>query len=156
MPMILSLYQAVVTTGQALFKEINKMYTMKQTCEKTNLSYETLKFYCNQGLVPNVKRDSNNRRIFDERDVAWIQSLNCLKNCGMSISEMREYIALCLAGESTIPERKIILDTKRQTLVSQLQQIQECINYIDWKQGFYDDVLSRKTKYYSNLINTDK
>lgn len=154
--MILSLYQAVVTTGQALFKEINKMYTMKQTCEKTNLSYETLKFYCNQGLVPNVKRDSNNRRIFDERDVAWIQSLNCLKNCGMSISEMREYIALCLAGESTIPERKIILDTKRQTLVSQLQQIQECINYIDWKQGFYDDVLSRKTKYYSNLINTDK
>lgn len=156
MPMILSLYQAVVTTGQALFKEINKMYTMKQTCEKTNLSYETLKFYCNQGLVPNVKRDSNNRRIFDERDVAWIQSLNCLKNCGMSISEMREYIALCLAGESTIPERKIILDTKRQTLVSQLQQIQECINYIDWKQGFYDDVLSGKTKYYSNLINTDK
>ena len=58
------------------------MYTMKQTCEKTNLSYETLKFYCNQGLVPNVKRDSNNRRIFDDRDIAWIQSLNCLKNCG--------------------------------------------------------------------------
>ena len=29
------------------------------------------------------------------------------------------------------------------------------IDYIDWKQGFYDDVLSGKTKYYSNLINTD-
>lgn len=132
------------------------MYSMKQTCEKTNLSYETLKFYCNQGLVPNVKRDSNNRRIFDDRDVAWIQSLNCLKNCGMSISEMREYIALCLAGESTIPERKIILDIKRQSLVEQLKQVQDCIDYIDWKQSFYDDVLSGKTKYYSNLINTDK
>lgn len=154
--MILLLYQAVVTTGQALFKEIFKMYSMKQTCEKTNLSYETLKFYCNQGLVPNVKRDSNNRRIFDDRDVAWIQSLNCLKNCGMSISEMREYIALCLAGESTIPERKIILDIKRQSLVEQLKQVQDCIDYIDWKQSFYDDVLSGKTKYYSNLINTDK
>ena len=44
------------------------MYTMKQACEKTGLSYETLKFYCNQGLVPNVKRDSQNRRIFDDRD----------------------------------------------------------------------------------------
>ena len=132
------------------------MYSMKQTCEKTNLSYETLKFYCNQGLVPNVKRDSNNRRIFDDRDVAWIQSLNCLKNCGMSISEMKEYIALCLAGESTIPERKIILDIKRQALVEQLKQVQDCIDYIDWKQSFYDDVLSGKTKYYSNLINTDK
>ena len=29
------------------------MYTMKQACEKTGLSYETLKFYCNQGLVRN-------------------------------------------------------------------------------------------------------
>ena len=131
------------------------MYTMKQTCEKTNLSYETLKFYCNQGLVPNVKRDSNNRRIFDDRDVAWIQNLNCLKNCGMSISEMKEYIALCLEGESTIPERKIILDVKRQALVAQLKQVQDCIDYIDWKQGFYDDVLSGKTAYYSNLINTE-
>lgn len=132
------------------------MYTMKQTCEKTNLSYETLKFYCNQGLVPNVKRDSNNRRIFDDRDVAWIQSLNCLKNCGMSISEMKEYIALCLGGETTIPERKVILAIKRQTLVAQLQQVQDCIDYIDWKQGFYDDVLSGKTAYYSNLINTEE
>ena len=74
----------------------------------------------------------------------------------MSISEMKEYIALCLAGESTIPERKIILDIKRQALVEHLKQVQDCIDYIDWKQSFYDDVLSRKTKYYSNLINTDK
>lgn len=132
------------------------MYTMKQTCEKTNLPYETLKFYCNQGLVPNVKRDANNHRIFDDRDVAWIQSLSCLKNCGMSISEMKEYIELCLAGETTIPERKLILDAKRKTLVSKLQQVQDCIDYIDWKQGFYDDVLSGKTKYYSNLINTEE
>ena len=132
------------------------MYTMKQTCEKTNLTYETLKFYCNHGLVPNVKRDPHYHRIFDDRDIAWIQSLNCLKSCGMSISEMKEYIALCLAGESTIPERKIILAVKRQTLVTQLQQVQDCIDYIDWKQGFYDDVLSGKTKYYSNLINTEE
>ena len=52
------------------------MYTMKQACELTKLSYETLKFYCNEGLVPNVKRDKNNHRIFDDRDIAWINSLN--------------------------------------------------------------------------------
>lgn len=52
------------------------MFTMKEACEQTHLSYETLKFYCNQGLVPNVKRDKNNHRILDERDIAWINSLN--------------------------------------------------------------------------------
>lgn len=127
------------------------IFTMKQACEQTQLSYETLKFYCNQGLVPNVKRDKNNRRIFNEQDIAWIKSLNCLKNCGMSLSEMKEYIKLCIAGESTIPERKAILSCKRTALLEQMKQIQESIDYIDWKQNFYDDVLSGKTNYYSNL-----
>lgn len=128
------------------------MYTMKQACEKTGLSYETLKFYCNQGLVPNVKRDKQNRRIFDDRDIAWINSLNCLKNCNMGIGEMKEYIALCLVGEESIPERKIILEAKQKALQEEKKRIEEAIAYIDWKQGFYDDVLSGKTKYFSSLL----
>lgn len=131
------------------------MYTMKEACSKTGMKYETLKFYCNEGLVPNVKRDKNNRRIFDDRDIAWIESLSCLKNCGMSIAEMKEYIALCLLGESSIPQRKIILEKKQAALYEQLQSIQDAIDYIDWKQSFYDDVLSGKIKYISNLINVD-
>ena len=83
------------------------LYTMIQVCKETNMTYQALKFYCNEGLVPNVKRDRNNRRVFDERDVAWIGSLICLKKCGMSIQEMKEYLALCLQGEATIPQRKI-------------------------------------------------
>lgn len=132
------------------------MYTMKDACKQTGLSYETLKFYCNQGLVPNVKRDSRNRRIFNDKDIAWINSLNCLKNCNMSISEMKRYLDLCLLGESTIPERKIILENKKKELELERKRIQDSIDYIDWKQGFYDDVLSGKTPYFSNLIPTDE
>ena len=126
------------------------MYSMQETYKKVGMTYQTLKFYCNQGLVPNVKRDKNNYRIFDDHDIEWIKSLACLKKCGMSIEEMKEYLDLCLKGESTIPERKKILDIKRSKLVEQLNQVQSSIDYIDWKQGFYDDVLSGKTKYYSN------
>ena len=128
------------------------MYTMKQACEKTGLSYETLKFYCNQGLVPNVKRDKQNRRVFDDRDIAWINSLSCLKNCNMGIGEMKEYLALCLEGEASIPERKVILEVKQKALLEEKKRIEEAIAYIDWKQSFYDDVLSGKIKYFSNLI----
>ena len=132
------------------------MNTMKEACKQTGLPYETLKFYCNQGLVPNVKRDKNNRRIFSDKDIAWIQSLNCLKNCGMTISEMKEYVKLCLAGEASIPERKEILKVKQDALREQMKLLQESIDYIDWKQGFYDDVLSGKIPYVSNLINTEE
>lgn len=40
--------------------------------------------------MPNVKRDKNNRRVFDEHDIAWIRDLVCLKKCGMSIQEMKD------------------------------------------------------------------
>lgn len=127
-------------------------YSMKQACEKTGLTYDTLKFYCNEGLVPNVKRDKNNYRIFNDKDIDWINSLSCLKNCGMSILEMKEYLDLCLQGEKSIPERKEILEVKLRELDNKIKEIQESINYIHWKQNFYDDVLSGKTKYYSNLL----
>ena len=68
---------------------------------------------------------------------------------------MKEYIRLCLAGKDTIPERKGILEIKRKALVERLEEIQKCIDYIDRKQGFYDDVLSGKTEYYSNLIKVE-
>ena len=132
------------------------MYTMKQACEQTGLSYETLKFYCNQGLVPNVKRDSQNRRVFSDKDIAWINSLSCLKNCNMGIAEMKEYLQLCLQGQGTIPERKVILERKRRELELERQRIQDSIAYIDWKQGFYDDILSGKQEYFSNLSLSDR
>lgn len=127
------------------------MYTMKQTCLEVNMPYETLKFYCNEGLVPNVKRDKNNRRIFDDHDVAWIKSLVCLKNCNMSIDEMHTYLDMCLSGKDTIPERKVMLAGKRQELEEKIRILQEAVAYIDWKQNFYDDILSGKTEYFSNL-----
>ncbi|WP_367566211.1 MerR family transcriptional regulator [Lacrimispora sp.] len=131
------------------------MYTMKQVCEQTGMPYETLKYYCNEGLIPNVKRSSNNYRMFDDHDVKWISSLSCLKNCGMGIAEMKAYLALCIEGEPSIPQRKIMLEKRRKDLELKMQELQAAIDYINWKQNFYDDVLSGKTKYYSNLINVD-
>ena len=128
------------------------MYSMKEACTLTNMTYENLKFYCNEGLVPNVKRDRRNYRVFDEHDIRWIQSLNCLKSCGMSIAEMKQYLALCMEGEGTIPERKVILAEKKETLLKSITELQKAVAYIDWKQRFYDDVLSGKTAYYSNLV----
>ena len=122
--------EKVVNTG--------RLYPMKEACEQTGLAYETLKFYCNIGLVPGVKRDARNRRVFNDKDISWIKSLTCLKNCDMSIEEMKEYLALCLKGQSTIPERKEML-----------------MEYIDLKQDFYDEVLSGKIEYFSNLVGEE-
>lgn len=132
------------------------MYTMMQVCRELDITYQTLKYYCNEGLVPGVKRDSNNRRIFDEKDVKWIKDLTCLKKCGMSILEMKEYLNLCLQGESTIIPRKKMLTKKQEELRTSIQELEDSVTYIDWKQNFYDEVLSGKRPYVSNLIRTEE
>lgn len=132
------------------------MYTMMQVCRELNMTYQTLKFYCNEGLVPNVKRDDNNRRIFDERDVKWIRDLTCLKRCGMSIQEMKAYLELCMEGQTSIPQRKEMLARKRAALLDSVKALEDSIAYIDWKQGFYDEVLSGARPYISNLIRTEE
>lgn len=134
----------------------NKYFSMKETCEITGLSYDTLKFYCNEGLIPDVKRDKNNYRIFDEKNIGLINSLNCPKKCEMSNSEIKAYMKLCMDGISSIPERKKILDKKMKELEDAKKKIDESIEFIKWKQGFYDDVLSGKVQYFSYLKRDDK
>ncbi len=128
------------------------IYTMMQACEETGMTYQGLKFYCNEGLIPNVKRDSINRRIFDEHDIAWIKSLSCLRKCGMSIQEMKEYTKLCLEGASTIPQRQAILKKRKAQLQENIAALISSVEYIDKKQEFYNEVLSGKREYFSNLI----
>ena len=137
-------------------EEARMTYTMMQTCKETDMTYQALKYYCNEGLVPNVKRDDNNRRIFDERDVKWIKDLVCLKKCGMSIKEMKEYLDLCLRGPSTSPEREVMLAEKKKALQAQIAELNEYVDYIDWKQNFYDEVQSGKRPYISNLIQVEE
>lgn len=128
------------------------MYTMKEVCRQTELPYETLKYYCKEGLIPNVKRDEHNYRIFDDQDLAWVKSLTCLKKCGMSISDMKQYVSLCLHGEDSIYERKKILENRKHVLLKKRREIDESLCYINEKQKYYDDVLAKKTKYVSNLL----
>ena len=128
------------------------IYTMMEACRETGMTYQGLKFYCNAGLVPNVKRDKINRRIFDEHDIAWIKSLRQLRKCGMSIADMKEYMTLCIQGKDSIPERKIILSRTRDRLEAQIEELKEAMRYIDGKQGFYDGLLSGAAEYVSNLI----
>ena len=101
------------------------MFTPKEVCEEVGISYETLKFYCNEGLVPNVKRDKNNYRIFDEKNIAWLKGLQCLKKCGMSIKDMKLYMNYCMEGPSTIPERKEMLNKLNESLVKKINDLNE-------------------------------
>jgi len=131
------------------------MYSMKDVCDKYSMPYETLRFYCNEGLIPNVKRDHNNYRMFDERDLAWIDGLQCLRKCGLGIKELKVYLSLAMEGPSTISKRKAMLEKQRIELLEKKDEIDKSLAYINKKTNYYDDVEKGKIKYSSNLIDID-
>lgn len=114
---------------------------MKEACKRTGLNYETLKFYCNQGLIPGVQRDSGNRRVFTDQQIGWIHGLLCLKDCGMGVTEMKQYMDILMGPNPDVPALKAMLEKKQAYLEETIAKAQESLKFISWKQAFYDSVL---------------
>nr|WP_319941496.1 MerR family transcriptional regulator [Metabacillus sediminilitoris] len=48
------------------------MYTVKEVAKLLELTDHTVRFYTDKGLVPNLKRDKNNNRLFDDDSIKWL------------------------------------------------------------------------------------
>ena len=69
---------------------------------------------------------------------------------------MKIYLRMCLEGESSIPARMKMLAKKQNAFRDSVKALEASIAYIDWKQNFYDEILSGEKPYVSNLIATTK
>ena len=49
----------------------------------------------------------------------------------------------------------MILQKKQEELRLELKRIQDSIDYIDWKQNYYDDVVAGKRAFFSNLVGEE-
>lgn len=127
-------------------------YGMHEVCARTGLSYETLKFYCNKGLIPEVGRNNRNHRIFDERHLQWIHGIQCLKQCGMSLEEIHEYFVLSAAGDATLGQRTAMLEAKEHELLLKQQELAAAIEYIATKKQFYADLAAGKISIPENSL----
>lgn len=129
---------------------------MKQVCDEVGISYETLRFYYNEGLIPNVKRDKNNYRLFDEKNIAWVRSLQCLRKCGMSIKTMKEYLELSIQGASSVAKRKELLGIQKEILEAKMNEIQESLDFVNNKQAYFESVLNGEVEYVSKIFNGEE
>ena len=65
-------------------------YSIGEFAKKTGLSISTLRYYEQEKLIYS-HREENNRRYYDDSDIAWTQFIIRLKKTGMSIKNMQEY-----------------------------------------------------------------
>ena len=119
------------------------VYTLKQFAEMFHTTEHTIRYYTDINLLP-CQRDKGNRRIFNEESVNWMQGISCLKSCGASIEDIKEYCELC-----RLPESEKTLHTRYQIILRQREQAYKCIEeakataaYMDEKVKHYEQILS--------------
>ena len=117
---------------------MDRLYTIGEAAEELGMPATTIRFYDKNGLIPNVRRTDGGMRLFDEDDLEWMRFVERLKVSGMPIKEIRTYIELYLAGDSTIAERRRIVNERKAAIERQLEDLKLAYDFISYKCWFYD------------------
>ena len=113
-------------------------YTVGETARMLHVPASTLRYYDKEGLLPSVERTSGGIRMFKDDDIEWLRIIDCLKKSGMSIRDIREYIALVAQGDSTINERLQLFYRQREILKAQMRELQKTLDTLDYKCWLYE------------------
>ena len=121
-------------------------YTIKDMSKLTGLPASTLRYYDKQGLLPNLRRDQNNVRIFTEQDYHHLRLIDCLKRSGLSIKDIRHFIDLADEGDTALTERREIFTRRRELLRRELAGLEEVLGVIEYKCWYYETACKNGTE----------
>ena len=121
-------------------------YTIKEVSERTGLPASTLRYYDKQGLLPNLKRDSNNIRTFTDDDCRNIRLITCLKRAGLSIEDIKNFIDMAGKGDEALSERLKIFHRRREILRGELESLKEVLGVIEYKCWYYETACKAGTE----------
>ena len=112
-------------------------YTTAKAAEKIGISAHTLRFYDKEGLLPNVGRDEHGNRRFTDNDLQWLSLLQCLKNTGMSLKDIKRFAECTTIGEDTIDERLALFESQTENVKCQIAELKLYLNLLEYKLAFY-------------------
>ena len=95
-----------------------------EVAKRYGISVDTIRYYERIGLVPHVTRLPNGIRDFTEYDCGWVEFIRCMRESGVQIEALVEYVALFQEGEHTAAARLEILEEQRAKLVAKLEEMQ--------------------------------
>ncbi len=117
------------------------MYTISEVCKKTGLTAHTLRFYEKEKLLPDIKRSVGGFRQYTEDDMEALNMICCLKNTGMSLQDIAEFMALSREGDKTLRERCKMLEKHRKTVIEQMEEVKRHLEKVNSKYSFFSNKL---------------
>ncbi|MCH1643241.1 MerR family transcriptional regulator [Paenibacillus timonensis] len=132
------------------------MYTVKEAAQITGLTEHAIRFYTDKGLVPSLRRNQNNIRMFDEESINWLHGIKCLKQSGMPIEVIKTYVDLCLEGDSTLPQRFALMMEHKEAALAKLEQAKRHVAHLEEKTELYQAILEHRSPDTTNPANWDR
>ncbi|WP_445506504.1 MerR family transcriptional regulator [Niallia sp. 03190] len=114
--------------------------TIQEASRQSGLTTHTLRYYEKIGLLHEIQRDERGKRFYSEADMRWIIFLLRLRETGMSIQQMLRYSDLRREGESTVKERRKMLEEHQVLVRAKMEALQE-----------NSEVLKKKIELYKEL-----
>lgn len=112
--------------------------TIKEVSEKFGISQDTLRYYERVGLIPPVTRTSSGNRDYQESDLGWVENAVCMRNAGVPIEALIEYVKLYQMGDTTFEARRQLLQEQYDVLQEQKEQIEATMKRLAYKVSRYE------------------
>ncbi|QLG37681.1 MULTISPECIES: MerR family transcriptional regulator [unclassified Paenibacillus] len=110
-----------------------KYFSISEASAQLNIPDSTLRFYEKKGLLPLIERDDAGRRLFSEVQMALLETLVCLKNTHMPISQIKQYMDWIIEGNCTLEDRLEMMQNHKQAVLDEILLMQESLKGIDFK-----------------------
>lgn len=120
--------------------------TISEVSKKYNLTSDTLRYYERIGLLTNVPRNQNGIRNYDEKACKRIEFIKCMRNAGVEIEILIEYMTLFEQGKTTVNARKNLLEEQKEKLLEKQKSISKTLARLDYKIKIYEEIASGKRK----------
>ena len=114
---------------------------ISEVSEKYGISPDTLRYYERVGLLPPVRRSKSGLRDYSESDLNWIDFIKCMRNAGLPIEQLAQYVQLFPQGDATVEARKKILQDQRNEPAGRMVELQRTLNLLDSKIALYESSL---------------
>ena len=96
------------------------------------------RYYDKEGLLPDLQRKESGYRVFSDRDLEAIDLIECFKESGLTIREIRHFMSLVRQGDVTLDERLAIYQTHIARLEEKLAAVQNALEHSRRTLAFYE------------------
>jgi DNA-binding transcriptional MerR regulator len=113
-------------------------YTIKEAAALTGLPASTLRYYESIGVIAPISRGASSRhRVYDEDDLDTLLWVACLAATGMSVSDMKEYVANGQLGPSAAGEQIDLLSKQQRRLALEAAHVALRQRYVALKIDYW-------------------